>query len=314
MSSLVKQGARVRLLTRRPEILRGLWPKGVVEPWMGDLTVPETLRGFAGNARVVFHLAGEVRDSARFTMVNETGTKNLLEVCYDHELTKFIYLSSVGVLGADSAGVVDESTPCHPKNAYERSKYAGEQMVLAAFKKYQVPVTAIRPTIVFGEGPNRDRDSLAMWLHAIQKGWFRFVGTGDSVANYVYVGDVVRACLLAAQSDKATGEVYIVSDSCPLHDFVGAAVEFLGVKMPGYLPTWLAYILAVVIEVSGRAAHFSPPLTVNRVKALTSSVVYSSEKFRKELGVSPTVGWREGLRRTIEWYRRNKLLSPTGLS
>jgi nucleoside-diphosphate-sugar epimerase len=242
-------------------------------------------------------------------MVNATGTMNLLEACRGQELRRFVHLSSVGVIGAGGAGVVDEFTPCHPKNAYERSKYAGEQIALAAFKKFQLPVAIVRPTNVFGEGPGQDRDSLAAVLAAIQKGWFRFVGTGDSVANYIYVGDVVKVCLLLAETDKATGEIYIVSDSCSLRAFVGAATEFLGVGMPGHLPTWLAYILAMGLEVAGKVANFSPPLTVSRVRALTSRAVYSSGKLREELSSSPAVGWREGLRRTLEWYRRNKLLS-----
>jgi nucleoside-diphosphate-sugar epimerase len=311
VTSLVKHNAHVRVLTRRPEILGQLWPKGDVEPWAGDLTVPETLRGFAHSARVVYHLAGEVRDANCYDMVNVTGTKNLLKACLDNELKKFVHLSSVATIGASSAGVVDESTPCHPKNAYERSKLAGEQVVLSAFKESQLPVTVIRPTIVFGEGTNQNHDSLVSLLSAIKKGCFRFVGTGKSSFNYIYIGDVVRACLFLAETDKATGKVYIVSDSCSLRAFVGAAVEFMDVRMPGSVPTWLAYTIAIGFEMAAKLTHFSPPLTVGRVRALTSRVVYSSDKLREELGFSPPIGWREGLRRTLEWYNRNRLLPPT---
>jgi nucleoside-diphosphate-sugar epimerase len=178
------------------------------------------------------------------------------------------------------------------------------------FERSQTPVTIVRPTIVFGEEPNRDRDSLAAWLVAIQRGWFRFVGRGGSVANYLYVGDLVHACLLVADSDRATGEVYIVSDSCPLREFVGAAAGYLGVRMPGNLPAWLAYAAAIGLEGASRLTHFSPPLTVSRIRALTNRVVYSSGKARTELGFRPEVGWREGLRRTLEWYRENGLLPP----
>jgi nucleoside-diphosphate-sugar epimerase len=256
----------------------------------------------------VYHLGGEIRNAAAFNAVNAVGTQNLLATCQGTKLERFVHLSSTGVMGASGAGSVNESTPCHPKNEYERSKFTGEQIVLTACKKYQVPVTVLRPTIVFGEGSNKDHDSLARWLYTIQKGWFRFTGSGDAVANYVYVGDVVQACLLVAKNAKATGKVYIVSDSCSLCDFVSTATEFLGVKMPGKLPTWLAYILAGGFQMAGKVARLSPPLTVGRVKALRNRVVYSSDKIRKELGFSPTVGWREGLRRTIEWYRKNKLL------
>jgi dihydroflavonol-4-reductase len=310
VTSLLEQGNKVRILTRQLAILRQLWPKGNIEPWPGDLTLPDTLRGFTDSAQVIYHLGGEIRNVNSFNSVNVDGTQALLKICRGKNLEKFVHLSSVGVIGASGAGSVNESTPCHPKNEYERSKLAGEQIVLTAFKKYQVPVTVLRPTIVFGEGSNKDHDSFAQWLYAIQRGWFRFIGTGDAVANYVYVEDVVNACLLAAKK-KATGEVYIVSDSCSLRDFVGAASEFLGVRMPGHLPTWLAYILAGGFEIAGKVARFSPPLTVSRAKALTNSVVYSNDKLRKQLGFSPIVGWREGLHRTITWYRQNKLLPFT---
>lgn len=311
VTSLVEQGVRVRALTRRPEILRQLWPKGDVEPWVGDLTMPETLRGFANNTRVVYHLAGEARDANYFNVVNVAGTKNLLEACYNEKLTRFVHLSSTGVIGASGAGVVDECTPCHPRSAYERSKYAGEQMVLALSKKFQIPGTVIRPPNVFGEERPQNGDFWLAWLTAIQKGRFRFFGTCDSVANYVYVGDVVKACLLVLESNKATREVYIVSDPCSLRDFVGAAAEFLGVGMPGTLPIWFGYAAAAAFEITGKLARFSPPLTVSRVRALTNRVVYSSDKLRLELGFSPAVGWRGGLRRTVEWYEQNKLLQST---
>ena len=302
------QNIHVRLLTRRPDILQQLWPKGKIEPWMGDLTSPETLKGFIDEVQIVYHFAGEIRDENLFNTINIDGTKNLLAVCKDKKLKRFVYLSSTGVIGAIGKVLVDESTPCHPRNAYEKSKYAAERIVMNALKSFQMPVTIIRPTIVFGEEPNRDRDSLLAWLAAIQRGWFRYIGSGDSIANYVYVGDVVQACLMAAESDRTVGKVYIVSDSCSLCDFVGAAAEFLGVKIPGKLPTWLAYILAGGIQMAGKVARFSPPLTVSRVKALRNRVVYSSNKIQKELGFSPTVGWREGLRRTIAWYKKNSFL------
>ena len=308
VSTLVQQNIHVRLLTRRPDILQQLWPKGEIEPWVGDLALAETLKGFADEVQVVYHLAGEIRDESLFNIININGTKNLLAVCKGKKLKRFVHLSSTGVIGASGKRLVDESTPCQPRNAYEKSKYAAERIVLKALKGFQMPVTVIRPTIVFGEEPNRDRDSLLAWLIAIQKGWFRHIGSDNTVANYVYVGDVVRACLLVAEKNKAIGEVYIVSDSCPLRDFVGAATEFLDVKMPGNMPILLAYILAGGFEIAGRVAHFSAPLTVSRVKALTSRIAYRSDKIRKRLGFAPKVGWREGLRRTVAWYKREDMI------
>ncbi|NIM97535.1 MAG: NAD-dependent epimerase/dehydratase family protein, partial [candidate division Zixibacteria bacterium] len=305
---LIERGEQVRVLTRRPELVRRLWSSDHVEPWPGDLTDAETLREFPVGGSVVYHLAGENRDPRRLEIANVTGTKNLLEACRNQALKKFVHLSTMSAMGSVSALNVDEMTPCHPKSAYERSKYAGEQTALVAARTLGVPVTVIRPTSVFREEPTHDDDRWALWFNTLLKGRSRLFGTRDSMANYVYVGDVVAACLLVATSDKATGEIYIVSDSCPLRDFVGAAVEFLGVRMPGTLPAWVGYAGAVAFEMAGRLGRFSPPLTVSRIRALTNRSIYSSHKLREELGYKPAVGWREGLFRTVEWYKRNKLL------
>jgi dihydroflavonol-4-reductase len=305
---LLERGEKVRVLTRRADLVRRLWATPNVEPWVGDLTVPETLGDFAMNARVVYHLAGEIRDATRFHQVNVTGTKNLLKVCRHQELERFVYLSSTGVMGASGTGIINESMPCHPQSDYEKSKYAGEMEAVAASKKLQTPVTILRPPNVFGEGRRQNGDLWLAWLRAIQKGRFRFFGRGNPVANYVYVGDVVRGCLLVTERKEAVGGVYIVSDPCSLRDFVSSAAQFLGVETPGTLPIWLGYALAVVLEGVGRMAGFSPPLTVNRVRALTNRLSYSSEKLRKELGFTPAFGWREGLRRTVKWYRHNSHL------
>lgn len=309
VSKLLKRGTHIRVLTRRPETVRSLWPLGRVEPWQGDLAISERLRGFTENAEVVYHLAGETRDVSHLNLVNVMGTKNLLEACCCKKIKRFVHLSSVGVIGARGEGKVDESAPCRPRNKYQKSKYASELVVLAAFKNLRLPVTIVRPSIVFGEGIKQGHDSFAAWLKTIRKGWFRFIGSRDAVANYVYVEDVVQACLGLADSLESVGKVYIVSDSCSMHTFVGSAAEFLGAKMPGNMPVWLAYGLSIGLEMTGKVVNFSAPLTVSRVRALRSRVVYSSDKLREELPFKPVVGWREGLRRTIEWYKRNNLLS-----
>jgi nucleoside-diphosphate-sugar epimerase len=299
---------QVRVLSRRADFARDLWEDGKFEIWEGDLSRTETLSGFMRDVRLLYHLAGEARENKYFEITNVIGTKNLLEACSDQRPERIVYLSSVGVIGARGKGVVDELTPCNPNNAYERSKYAGERAALAICGRLGIPFTVIRPSIVFGKEPKRAHDSFAAWLRAIDKGWFRFIGSCDAVANYIYVEDLVRACLLAGESDKAADEVYIASDPCSMRDFVFAATEFLGTRMPGTIPVWLAYGTALGFEAAGRFAHFSPPLTVSRVKALTSQVVYSSDKLHTELGFSPSVGWREGLRRTIEWCKQSNLL------
>jgi nucleoside-diphosphate-sugar epimerase len=143
-------------------------------------------------------------------------------------------------------------------------------------------------------------------MKAIAGGRFCLIGSGDAFANYVYVEDVVESCVHLTQDDEAVGEVYHIADPATMKGFVGRAAELLGVRMPAGVPEWAAYALAIAAEGIGRVGRFTPPLTVNRVRALTSRVVFGGDKLARSL-VLP-VGWREGLRRTILAYRQMELL------
>jgi nucleoside-diphosphate-sugar epimerase len=193
--------------------------------------------------------------------------------------------------------MVNEDSPCHPLNEYERSKYEAEMIALEWSKKTGITVTVLRPTIVFGEGVRDPSNSMLAWLRAIQTGRFVFFDH-QAVANYVYVGDVARACRLAIES-TASG-IFIASDPCQLTDFVNAAADLLGVPPPRlFVPARLAAIAAFFIQTIWRGS----PLTSSRVRALSNRTCYTSTRIQNELGWSPINGWHEGLRRTVSWYR-----------
>jgi len=213
------------------------------------------------------------------------------------------------VMGANQPGTVDETTPCRPQNDYEKSKYTAEQLALAWSARTRILLIALRPTIVFGDGPrsNTSADSMLAWLRTIQKGQFVFFDR-HAVANYIYVGDVVAACLLAAQAE-ATG-TFIVADSCPLTDFVAAAADAMGCAVPSlFVPVPVAYTLALAAQTLGRLLHRNSPLTVARVRALSSRTRYDAGRMRAMLGWRPETGWQEGLSLTVNWYRKGRQLA-----
>lgn len=305
VASLLSRGAEVRVLTRNAERVPAEW-LGHVGVALGDVLDAASLDAAVAGADTVFHLAGEIRDESAFESVNHQGTLNLLRACVASGATRFIHLSSVGVIGASRPGRYDESSECHPQNAYEWSKLSAERAVLEAPAAGSLAVTVLRPTIVFGPRRGSAPDSFVGWLRAIQSGRFRFIGRGDAVANYVYVEDVAASCLAVAGDPGAVGEIYHVADAAPLRDFVGHAATLLGVSPPGSLPAWVAYPAAVGLERLGRLVGFSSPLTLARVKALTSRALYAGDKLA---GVHPLpYGWREGLRRTILAYRESGVL------
>lgn len=305
---LLESEREVRILTRG----KGGWPDrwlDRVDVRQGDLSDRVALSRQVMGCSAVLHLAGEVRDATKMRAVNVEGTGTLLEACRAAGVGHVVYLSSVGVIGARGSVAVNEETVCRPKGAYERSKHEGERLALRWSATENVPLTVLRPTNIFGEKPATTvgSDSMLAWLQAIQAGRFAFFSR-DAVANYVYVGDVVEACRLAV-SHPISG-VFIVADSCALTEFVAVAAKAMGCATPGLvLPRPVGYASAVAMGIAAAVLGKRNPLTIGRVRALSSRTRYDASKLRFATGWRPTTGWAAGLDRTVAWYREDGTLT-----
>lgn len=298
---LLLEGSDVRVLTRGDRSFPQSW-LGHVDVVYGDLNDSKALQKAVEGCELVFHFAAELRDFKQMDRVNIEGTNCLLEACDRAGINKLIHLSSVGVMGVTRKGNVDEREPCTPRNNYERSKFVAEKLVLAWSKNSGKQTIVIRPTNVFGDGPHGGSDSMLAWLKAIKQGIFVFFSR-RAISNYVYVKDVADACCSAAKMD-ASG-VFIVNDFCPLADFVSAASAALGVPAPKiFIPAPFSYVTALLFQVFFRLARRNSPLTLSRVRALSSRTCYLSNRIRETWGWFPSIGYKIGLQRTVDWYRQ----------
>lgn len=299
--SLLEQSVPVRVVTRDPSRLSELWLRQV-EVITGSLTDTATIQAAVKNSTHVFHLAGETSDPSLMRTVNVDATRRIAQAAGAASVARFIHLSSVGVIGANSQDFVTESARCTPQNEYERTKLDGEQAILDAVRASGLDAVIVRPTIVFGEGARR-RDSLLEWAIAVLRGRFAFIGRA-AVANYVYVGDVVSAMMQLCRSVSSRGEIYHVADPAPLCEFVEAMAEALDVACPNRtVPVWAAYAAGAGMEVAHRLFGLPVPLTRSRVRALSSACRFSGDKLQRQAGVTLPFGYRKGLVNTVQWYR-----------
>jgi len=287
----VALGDRVRYLTRKEpaEAIPG------AEAFIGDLSAPETLRGFVQGADVLYHCAAELRDAAAMEKTNVTGTANLLRAATG-EVGRWVQLSSTGVYGAVRHGVVREDADIRPGNAYERSKAAADALVLAAAEK--LSCVLLRPSNVYGaDMPNQ---SLFQLIRMIDKGLFFFIGPPGAMANYVHVENVVDALLACANATlPANGRAYIVSDHRLLEAFAGIITAHLGKPAPCMrLPEMPVRALAA-------ACGWLPgvPLKTSRIDALTNRTVYCTDRIEAELGFSNLVSMEAGLAELVRVWK-----------
>lgn len=169
-----------------------------------DITDFETLKKSLDGVDYVFHLAAELDEKSReLKKINVEGTKNILEASAKQRVKKFIFLSSVGVMGRFE-GCADEGFAYNPITPYEKSKAEAEKLVLA----YQeaVPVVIVRPALVLG--PNSYWKEI---IGMIEKK-FPILGNGKNSFQTVYIKNLVEALMIVFRRGEI-GEVYIAADN-----------------------------------------------------------------------------------------------------
>jgi nucleoside-diphosphate-sugar epimerase len=321
VGALFERGHEVRALVRRGSDVRGLNGADLV---YGDLTEPDSLRQAVEGVEAVYHLAA-IRDKwgtpyQAYYTVNVKGTQDLLDAAAG-QVNKFVYCSTAGVARYPGNLQADESLPYntdgHGQYCYHHTKALAEQLTLECARTGQVPASVVRPTIVYGPG-----DAWGMMTRLVTmlaQGRFAPVGDGRNHLHLVYVDDVIRAFLLAGESSKSVGQVYIVAGPSliTLNNLVAKVCALLAVRPPRWhIPVrvikaagWmLETAYAGKLSMGLRAFGDMPLVTRDKVDTLTVDRGYDIAKIRQELGYCPTVDYDQGLWRTVNWCRHKGYL------
>ena len=153
VAALAAAGYTVRALVRENSDTRQLRDLGV-ELCVGDVRDAASVNAaveacdYVVHAAGLFRLWGDVRD---FERTNVEGTAYVLEAALRHAVKKLVHISTVAVAGNPEPGqVIDESTPSHPVDAYQRSKVDGENLVRMYCQNARLPGVILRPGAFYG--------------------------------------------------------------------------------------------------------------------------------------------------------------------
>lgn len=289
------KGDKVRILSRCPPDGAGL--SDSFEWFLGDLSESDNLRDFVDGVDVLYHCAGEIIDESRMEAVHVVGTHRLIEAAKGR-IGRWVQLSSTGAYGRRREGVVTEQTELNPHGMYEVTKVASDALVQAASSSGAFEQAILRPSIVYGAGmPNQ---SIYGLTEMIRRGWFFFIGKPGASANYIHVDNVIEALVLCGNMPQATGQIYNLSDHCTLERFVAIICQVIKCTVPrNRLPKLPVKVLAKLLSFVPRM-----PLTQARIDALTTRVIYSSEKIERELGYKHRISIETGLRELISGKKK----------
>ena len=217
-ASLSASGWEVRVVVRASSRtrLRGSERYRVFE---ADLTASSgVLEEAVAGCDVVFHAAA-IRDRwgtspEEYRRVNVEGTRRLLAAAAGRAL-RFVYISSVGVLGWPGVDGIDESFPVDVRPGeidYHGTKAAAEQLVHAW--PGGMDTVVVRPTITYGPG---DGDGmLTRLIRLIARGHFIRIGRGENRLHLTYIDDLVQGLILAGTHPSAPGETFILAGHGPI--------------------------------------------------------------------------------------------------
>jgi nucleoside-diphosphate-sugar epimerase len=307
------RGGVVRALARPTADLTHLNSLGAqVIP--GDVTDPAAVRAAVAGADVVIHCAAKVGDWGPvddYRKVNVEGLRNLLDTAAGTTLKRFVHVSSLGVYVARHHYGTDEGEPLPESHidGYTQSKVEAEKLALEFVRKHGVPVTILRPGFVYGP---RDRSVLPRIAARLRERSIVYIAGGRYALNTTYVGNIADACLLAAENPAAVGEVFNITDGefVSKRRFFEAIADGLGLPRPkASIPVWLARFLANWRErVFRRKGKPNPPrITQASLKFAGLNLDFSIAKARTVLGYEPQVGFAEGMKAALEWYRSTRV-------
>ena len=284
---------------------------------VGDLRDRGTLESALDDVEFVYHLGAVLMATSEeeFRDTNVTGTRNLLEAVANRRsagFQRFLFVSAQAAAGPSPDGrSIDESLPPRPVSSYGKSKTDAEAIVNQFSDR--VPVTIVRPVAVYGE---REQDISGGTFPMVKAGLAPKLGFVSKTASLVYVGDVVKGMIAAAESPRSLGKTYFLSDPNPYpqHEVVRAIADAMGkrLRIPVIVPHLLLVIVAVVAEWTHQFTRRRPMLTRDKVRELRQRWwAATPAAAAHDLGWSSQVSLRTGMARAVaDWDRRRREPPP----
>ena len=301
---LAVEGAEVLGLDVNPETSDRVTASGSVFA-QANVADRESLAAALDGAELVVHTAAQVREWGSmddFIRVNVAGTAHLLDACAQAGADRVVHISSVVVYGYESPSDQDESAARRTYgNPYIDTKSASDRL---ACRRGAV---VIRPGDVYGPGS-------VPWtlrpLEMARAGQLAVPGRGDGLMLPLYIDDLAEAVLLAL-ADGQAGEAYTVWDDrarVTFEDHFNRLARLAGAREARRMPRPVLELAGMAMEGWARLRGASPAFSAGAVTFIDRRAAVSAAKARDQLGWAPQVAYEEGMMRTEEWLRAERLI------
>ena len=303
--ALRARGDDVRALVRDPARATELSRVGV-ELVTGDLRDGGAVDAAARGVEVVYHIAAIYRQAGlreeEYRAVNADAVRAVIEAAARGGARRVVHCSTVGVHGDIEQPPANEDAPLRPGDIYQVTKLEGERIAAEAASQAGIQVVVARPTGIYGPGDRR----LLKLFRGVARRRFVILGSGRIFYHLTHIDDLIQGFRLCAEVPQAAGRTYILAgpEVTTLNELVEVIAEEAHVPPPRlHLPVWPFWLAGAACEALCAPLGIEPPIYRRRVDFFTKSRAFDIARARQELGYAPAVGLRDGVRRTLAWYR-----------
>lgn len=264
------------------------------EFWYGEVNNLDIVSDLVSRSDIVVHFAAETHVARSlyshrvFFVTDVLGTQSVTNsvLKYSDRIERFIHISTSEVYGTAVCEPMDENHPLNPTSPYASAKAGADRLVYSYITAYDIPGIIIRPFNNYGPRQHLEKVISRFITSCILGESLTIHGDGSALRDWVYVEDTVRAIDLAihAPLEKVKGEVFNIGTGRPF------SVSEIAEK--------------ITLEFGIEKNFDFMPDRFGQIQKHISSV----EKTEKTLGFNTSTTFDEGLKKTIKWYKENRLL------
>ncbi len=318
VETLKEEGHEVRALVRRSSDTSHLKNTGA-EVVYGDVSDFSSLAPALRGMDTVFHAAGKVTPGwgqwEEFENTTVKGTQNMLQASSEAGIDRFLHVSSHSVMGNTCLNdkPADETAPCTihfcRDTYYDYAKLEAEKAVLEFHNQGKIKASIIRPAMIYGP---RDRLFTDRVYRHMSNRFIIWPGRSNPRCAPVFAGDVAECAILAATSDKALGQIYLVAPTEPVwfKDFCSEMIKALGGwRLQMTIPYFTAQISCLLLESWTKiiGSKKMPYLTRSSVRFLNEGMNLDGSKARRDLGWEQKVSMEEGCKLYVQWRQSQQI-------
>jgi len=292
---LISRGAKVRALSQYNSFNHWGWLENIgcldqIEVVCGDVRDPNFCREISKDIDVVFHLAALIAipysyiapDS--YVATNITGTLNMLQAARDSGVQRFLHTSTSEVYGTARYVPINEEHPLQPQSPYSATKIAADALAMSFFYTFGLPLTIARPFNTYGPRQSARAVIPTIISQILANKTSLKLGSLHPTRDFNFVEDTCRGFIGLAESDAAIGQIFNIGSNREISI--------------GNLINLIQDIMQSDVSVETDDQRLRPEHS--EVERLWCD----NSKIREITGFSPVVSLREGLEKTVDWFKQ----------